>query len=232
MKPKLHRNAEGKPISWAISQGLMEFLDSSLNSKMQTLEIGAGVSTLIFAMHECAHKCIIPDQKLADRILNFCDDNSIRTNKLDFTVNFSEQALPTMNLRGLDLVLIDGRHGFPAPFIDWYYTADALNINGILIVDDTHIWTGEILRDFLLEDIGYNFLQEIDGKTAVFEKVGDSSHSAEWHRQPFVTKHSNYQPEAEQCRLMRRYKLNRAKELAMQGKFLTLTKKLISEFRQ
>ena len=35
--------------------------------KMKTIETGAGVSTILFAMKNTAHTCIVPDDKLVER---------------------------------------------------------------------------------------------------------------------------------------------------------------------
>jgi hypothetical protein len=43
-------------------------------------------------------------------------------------------------------------HSFPQVFIEWFYTASALKVGGHLLVDDVHVWTGHVLRDFLLDE--------------------------------------------------------------------------------
>src|SRR6185503_1666742 len=90
-----------------------------------------------------------------------------------FELGPSDKLLPTMALGDLDLVLIDGGHGFPVPFIDWYYTAFALKAGGIVIVDDTQIWTGAVLRDFLMADPDWKLLHLWGGRAAAFTKLTD-----------------------------------------------------------
>jgi hypothetical protein len=53
-----------------------------------------------------------------------------------------------VTLPPLDIVLIDGAHAFPFPFLDWYFTASALKAGGLLVIDDVQIATGTILADF------------------------------------------------------------------------------------
>ena len=103
----------------------------------KTLETGAGVSTVLFALKGTQHTCIVPDQTQVQGIKEICNQNQISTDKIDFRIDGSENVLPQLRPAGLDLVLIDGCHGFPAPFIDWHYAGSGLKANGILIVDDT-----------------------------------------------------------------------------------------------
>lgn len=185
-QPKLHRDLQGNPVSWGISAGMMRYLDETVRPGMRTLETGAGYSTLVFAMRGAEHIAIMPDGELAKRLVDYCSDNGVDPSKLNFKVDVSERVLPHLDLPPLDLVLIDGRHGFPAPFIDWYYTAGALNIGGLMIVDDTQLWTGQVLREFLSEDDAWSFVKDIDGKTAIFRKEKEGSHDKEWRLQNYV----------------------------------------------
>ena len=102
-----------------------------------------------------------------------------------FIVDRSEQALPRLQLRDVDVALIDGRHGFPAPFIDWYYLAEALKVGGLLIVDDVHIWTGDVLAQFLSVEKDWKLVADLP-RAVAFAKRGDSAQHKEWTEQPFV----------------------------------------------
>ena len=107
---------------------------------------------------------------------------------VSFIVDCSEHALPQLDLPMLDMVVIDGRHGFPAPYIDWYYTAPKLKLGGLLIVDDTWIYACQILRDFLAEAPEWELVYDSAPRAAVFKKVAEGSHSQEWIYQPYVNK--------------------------------------------
>lgn len=89
----------------------------------------------------------------------------------------------------LDLVLIDGDHAFPSPFIDWYYTADRINKGGYVIVDDTQLSTGRILHDFLCLEKKRWKLHRVIGKTSIFKKMasGNVAEGIFWIQQPFVS---------------------------------------------
>jgi len=228
---KLHRDTSGKEITWAISDELAEFLDHNVSQGFKTLETGAGISTLIFTLKGASHTAVVPDIEQVKRIEHFCDAHNINREQLEFHVEISEKVLPAIEKDELDLVLIDGRHGFPAPFIDWYYTAGALKVGGILIVDDTHIWTGEILRDFLIEDTTWEMIDNLSGRVAIFRKLADGSHNQEWHIQPYVQKHSNHKLLYPKKAFATKYpNIDAALILVKEFKFITLIKKSIKHF--
>ena len=84
-------------------------------------------------------------------------------------------------------MLIDGQHSFPWPFIDWFYTAERLKIGGVVIVDDTHLMTGKVLKDFLegevragLWELAANF-----SKAAAFRKIQAEVNHGIWENQPW-----------------------------------------------
>ena len=70
----------------------------------------------------------------------YCEQHGVSTKSLSFDLRPSEVALPAhMDAGELDLVLIDGRHGFPVPIIDWFYGAGRLRRGGIVIIDDLQL---------------------------------------------------------------------------------------------
>jgi hypothetical protein len=87
-------------------------------------------------------------------------------------------------------VLIDGGHGFPTPFVDWYYAGKRLKAGGLLIIDDTHLWTGAVLRNFLTEQPGWTLVENFAMRSAVFRRDTVDDHFDEWVHQPYVVKRS------------------------------------------
>ena len=86
-------------------------------------------------------------------------------------------------------MLIDGAHGFPAPFIDWLYAGRRLVTGGTLLVDDTQIWTGAVLRGFLRSDPQWELACESRFDFVSFRRVADGELS-EWTAQPYVVRRS------------------------------------------
>lgn len=183
--PSLHVRA-GQPFSYGISEAVLRELDRRLPAEARTLETGAGVSTLFCAVKGWRHIAIAPDEGLFERIRAWCVAHGTSVDSLRLIGEPSERCLPGLQCEKLDGALIDGRHGFAGPFIDWHYIEPLLKQGGLLVVDDTHVWTGGVLRDVLKQDPAWEFLRELDGRTAVFQKLAEGSTMREWRQQPYV----------------------------------------------
>jgi predicted O-methyltransferase YrrM len=185
-QPKFHETAGGEPASYQLDTNILAFIASHISEGSRTLETGAGVSTVLFALMRAHHTCLVPAEEEVVRIKRFCREHGISTDRMRFEIDRSERCLPALDVSGLDLVLLDGAHGFPIPFIDWYYTADRLKIGGLLVIDDTHVWTGYILKAFLTAEPEWRLEIDYPPRSAVFTKLRDGSCGKnEWH-QPYV----------------------------------------------
>ncbi len=187
--PALHE-VGGQATTYKLSDEALTFIDGHVDAKAKTLETGAGISTVLFALKGSEHTCIQPDTAQVERIKKFCSLNQIPTDQITFKIDGSENVLPGLKPAGLDLILIDGCHGFPAPFIDWYYAASGLKAGGLLIIDDTHLWTGNILKQFLLSEPEWKHETDFLARTAVFRKLKDEELLKEWCFQPYTVQHS------------------------------------------
>jgi predicted O-methyltransferase YrrM len=187
--PKFHRDSKGSPVSWQLDESALYYIDKHLENMSRTLETGAGVSTILFAMKATNHVCIVPDASQIDRITKFCEQNRLQTDRITFLPDKSENVLPKLGLSGLDLVLIDGRHAFPTPFIDWYYTTSMLRTGGLLIVDDVHLWTGRVLREYLLSELEWGLEHDFP-RTSVFVKRHEVNQDKVWVHQRFLVQRS------------------------------------------
>ncbi|MEO6457352.1 MAG: class I SAM-dependent methyltransferase [Chloroflexia bacterium] len=188
--PEVHMLPDGEPNPVGLAGEVLKFLFSTLVEEATTLETGAGLSTIAFAMRGCNHTCIAPFQYEVDGIKAFCLQHSISTEKVNFIVERSENVLPGLTCPPLDLALIDGSHGFPVQFLDWFYMAPLLKIGGLLILDDTQLWTGHVLKQFLQTEPEWKFEREFYAKTAVFTRLQDGSNLKDWYDQPYVVRHS------------------------------------------
>ena len=186
--PAIHGGAGDDLITHGLLVDALEFIDRELPQGSRTLETGSGYSTILFAMKGAQHTCVVPNQPEIDRILAYCEQRSIDSSGLTFCVQPSERVLPTLDTGRLDLVLIDGSHSFPQVFVDWFYTAEALNVGGHLLVDDVHVWTGRVLRDFLAAEPEWTVVDELGGRTAVVRKVGEVDPDRLWTDQRYVLK--------------------------------------------
>jgi predicted O-methyltransferase YrrM len=184
--PKLHKDRFGNLVSYQASEEVLSFIDRYVTENSRTLETGAGISTILFALKGSEHICIVPGQGQINRIQQYCNSHQISTAKIDFQLHNSEQILPKLNPPDLDLVLVDGCHGFPIPFIDWFYATLHLKKDGILIVDDTQLWTGKVLKEYLLLEPEWELVQDIDPRAVIFRKLQSTIPTKEWDQQLYV----------------------------------------------
>ena len=132
------------------------------------------------------HTCVVPLQHEVDRIQAYCRERGVSTERVRFHVEPSELVLPTLPPDPLDFVLIDGSHSFPQVFIDWFYTQRRLEVGGTMMIDDVHVWTGRVLRDFLLAEPEWTLSTTWSARTAVFTKVAPTDDDKVWFEQAYV----------------------------------------------
>ncbi len=185
-RPKLHKDRTGDLVSYQASEEVLSFIDRHVTENSRTLETGAGISTILFALKGSKHICVVPSQGQIDRIQQYCTSHQISSDKIDFQLQNSEVILPILNPQDLDLILIDGCHGFPIPFIDWFYATSHLKKDGILIVDDTQIWTGAVLKEYLISELEWELVQDIAPRASIFRKLQAKIRTKEWDEQPYV----------------------------------------------
>ena len=184
--PKMHTGMSGQPLSWQLADNLLHFIDTHVQERAKTLETGAGVSTILFALKGASHVCIVPDQDEIARIKAFCRNHGIPLDNLTFEVDRSDRCLPRLEVTGLDFVLIDGAHGFPIPFLDWWYTADRVKVGGLLAIDDTEIWTGYVLKMFLMAEPAWELEADYAPRSVVFRKLRTGGLGQNEWDQPYV----------------------------------------------
>jgi len=187
--PWLHVGRDGNPVAWRASDKLLRYLHATLTEGDATLETGAGITTLIFAMKRCRHTVVVPDEALIGRVQRWCEENGVPTDTLTFQPFRSENLLPRLEPTPLDLVLIDGAHGFPMPLLDWFYAGRRLRPGGALIVDDLQIWTSRVLYDFLSREPQWRIDHKASFGFFAATRVS-SGPVGEWLDQPFVRRRS------------------------------------------
>jgi hypothetical protein len=161
-------------------------LHARMSAGMKTVETGEGLSTILFAAHGCDHSCIVPDPELLDRIRRYCDEASVDYSKVDFITARSRDVIHQLPQGRYDLALIDGCHGFPTAYVDFCYAALLLRINGLLLIDDLHIYTCLSIADFMQSDAAW----QVQVRTERFALASKVEHAGgvdgEWAFQRFV----------------------------------------------
>ncbi len=215
---KIHK---GGSVAWDASDATLEYLKNSVKSGMHTCETGAGKTSLLFAAMGANHTAVTPSQNEVDNIANIAKENKIDLSKTRFVIGFSQDVLPGLEFFApLDLVLIDGGHGFPIPQIDFVYLARHLKDGGKLLIDDIDVWTGKILVDFLKQEEGWKFDCHLRHRTAIFTKTKEFQ-LREWCDQKYVNEKSKFP------QIMRKAK--NALALIFSGKFSEISRKFAQE---
>lgn len=180
--PGVHSGAPGGV--WAAAQDCLEFIGRTVDASTRTLETGCGATTIVFAASGCRHTAVFLEAHEGQAVEQWCERHGITTDHVVFRAGSSSEVLPRLEIGDLDLVMVDGCHGFPFPQLDWYYAASHLVDGGILIVDDTQLAAPYELRRYLESDPRWNRLH-VGSQWVAFRRVGAGSLDEEWSSQPF-----------------------------------------------
>jgi hypothetical protein len=172
-----HPSAKGEP--WAVAENMLRFLADYAPTGGTSLETGLGDSTVVFLSRSARHIAVGPAAEEAEAITAFCRQHGISTDGFQHCCGTSDRILPNLDIPVLDIVLIDGQHAFPAPFLDWYYTADRLREGGLLAIDDVGIRTGAVLKEFLVAEPEWELVTDF-GRSVVFRRLTSAPVTQKW----------------------------------------------------
>src|SRR5436853_1024240 len=171
---------------YGISADVLRFIAANVDEESRTLETGAGCSTLVFAAKRTTHIAITPSLSEIALISEYARQHDIALDRVQFVAESSDRYLPQFKGDNFDLVLLDGKHAFPWPILDWFFTADRLHVGGMMVIDDAQLRSVSILAEFMQADPAWQLVQDFHGKTLVFRKSRASIHDVAWHMQPFT----------------------------------------------
>jgi predicted O-methyltransferase YrrM len=140
---------------------------------MATLETGAGASTMIFAAAEAKHHAVTPVADEERRIREACAVRGIDDSHVTFHVGASQDVLPTLDPTPLDLVLLDGAHGFPYPVLDWWYLSRRLKPGARMLLDDAYLPAVATIVDYVRAADMWELEEPVSFRTACIRKVRD-----------------------------------------------------------
>jgi hypothetical protein len=187
--PLVHQDSPNKSV-WSTEERCYEFMAGQVQPGWRTLEMGVGVSTVLFAAWGCEHVAIVPYAHEAKSIEAYCSEMGIDTSSLTFDLRPSEFALPDLVERRptvMDLVFIDGGHSFPLPVIDWFYGAGLLRKGGIVIFDDIDLpAVGSLLDSYLDRDDRWQPM-DASGKWRAYRRLSEGSLAEHESQQGFYT---------------------------------------------
>lgn len=156
----------------------------------ETVETGCGLSTVILSVIADCHHCFtIAGGNALEQVQNV---SHIRLDRVNFIIGPSQVTVPRHSFaRPLDLVLIDGPHGFPFAHLEYFYFYQRVRKGGILVVDDIHIPTVRQMYDVLRDDKMWIHLEDVlttaffqRSDAPMFDPYGDG-----WERQQFNQRH-------------------------------------------
>lgn len=180
---RIHSSSRGITL-WSIDLSVAFFLADMMKLDWKTLETGCGLTTIICAMLGTNHYCVVPSFDEVQRLKAWCLSRDISSSNIHFVIERSEHGLPKLDVDGYDLAIIDGRHAFPTPFIDFYFMAERLKVGGFLVIDDTCLWTGRILSKFFQREKEWSLIKSFCN-TIIFLKVAEGTHEKNCLQQPY-----------------------------------------------
>ena len=175
--PGLH--GEGDEY-WGLAWAALRWLEENVTSGMATLETGAGSSTIVFAAAGADHEAVTPDAAEEARIREECDRRGIDSSSVHFRIGASHEVLAALEPRPLDLVLVDGAHGFPYPILDWWYLAPRLRVGGVMLLDDAYMPPVGALVDALRAQPAWEVAAAIGHRTVAVRKVSEELPPFDW----------------------------------------------------
>lgn len=135
----------------------------------RSVETGAGKSTLLLSHLSERHLVFALDA--GQSLTRAANDALLRRDRVEFIDGPSQHTLMRHDFtEPLQLVFIDGPHGFPFPNMEYWKLYPHIEAGGLLVIDDIHIPTIRQLFDFLREDAMFTLLETV-GKTAFFERT-------------------------------------------------------------
>jgi Methyltransferase domain len=167
--PGLHGGREFRGLAWEA----LEWLERNVEPGMATLETGAGASTIVFASRGSAHEAVTPVAAEEERIRRACGEHGIDDTGLTFHIGLSQDVLPTLPERALDLVLVDGAHGFPYPVLDWWHLAPRLEVGGQMLLDDAYLPGVASIVDYVRVSKAWELEEPVSFRTARIRKLRD-----------------------------------------------------------
>jgi predicted O-methyltransferase YrrM len=219
--PGLHAGGEEY---WGLAWPALAWLEREIKPGMATLETGSGASTLVFAAGGADHEAVTPSAEEEERFRAESARRGIDASRVSFRIGLSHEVLPRLEERELDLVLVDGAHGFPYPILDWWFLAPRVKIGGRMLLDDAYMPPVRALVDALRASPGWEVEGAAGYRTVIVRKLADGLPAFDWEGERIGGGMSfRYLPPAERAIAAARHRLFstrlglRAVELARRG---------------
>jgi hypothetical protein len=170
--------------TWATDRPVYELLLTEVGRGSVTLETGSGISTALLGGIGALHTCVTPFAEEEQRLRDWSERKAFDLSSVRFIIGSSADVLPVLTTDPLDVLLVDGGHGFPIPSIDWFYGARFLRDGGLLIIDDAHLPAVGSLIDYLDRDPRWRAIEHHQ-KWCAYRRVGTEPLLRDHHQQPW-----------------------------------------------
>lgn len=149
-----------------------------------SVETGSGLSTILLS-HLSKNHLVFAKERFGERqgnsISSVQNSGLFRSESVEYVIGPTQRMLPNYEFtEKLQLVLIDGPHGFPYPDLEYYYLYQHLDEGALLIIDDIHIPTIRQLAEVLCEDEMFEKLEVVESclflkrtEATMFDPEGD-----------------------------------------------------------
>ena len=166
------------PLEWPFSGSLRPHVLERLVRHATTrplehsAETGTGKSTLLLSQLSQHHLVFTRDDAGdGDSLREVQASSLLRRDAVEFVVGPTQHTLPAYRFaHGLDVVLIDGPHGFPFSQLEYYFLYPHLVPGALLVLDDVHIRAVNDLFRFLRADPMFALI-EVVRTTAFFRRT-------------------------------------------------------------
>ena len=150
-------------------------------------ETGSGKTTLLFSHLSSTHLTFAIDE--GNSISQVKNSPLFNARNVTFVEGCTQETLPGFNFQHkLQLVLIDGPHGYPFPDLEYFYFYPLLETGGLLLVDDIKIPTIRRMFEIISADDMFELLEIVDENLAFFKRTdapGATLTSDSWWRQGY-----------------------------------------------
>ena len=193
--PAAVREIVNLPLDWPFSGSLRpEVLEAIVRHTGErpvahSAETGTGKSTLLLSQLSGHHVAFTRDDVGdGDSLPEVRSSPLLRREIVEFVVGSTQETLPAHRFtHPLDVVVIDGPHGFPFTHLEYYFLYPHLAPGALLVLDDVHVRSVNDLFRFLRQDPMFSLI-EVVRKTAFFRRtaaprfdpLGDG-----WWQQPY-----------------------------------------------
>ena len=170
---------------------------------LNSVETGSGKSTLLFSAISSSHKCFTlgSDNNADAKSLTAVQESPLfNAENVEFILGPTQKTLPAYSFtHPLQLIFIDGPHGYPFPEMEYYFLYPHLEEDGLLILDDIHIPTIARLNEFLQEEAMFQHLGNVmttaffrRTSAPLFDPYGDGWWLQNYNKKRFAELHAFY----------------------------------------